>query len=239
MEVPEEYNSLDLYAVLQTDKSQDSSGIRKAYLRCALRTHPDKGGDEESFRQVSFAYSILSDESRRKQYDETGRLDFRKDAAIADLFSQMVRVEITEDMIEEDKNAYQHSEEERKDVYKSYKKYKGDFDLVFENIIHSTDEDIDRLIEIIKEGIKSGELPKFAKFTKTTTAKHLKQRKSQLANEAKEVEASRKELGIESEAGLFALIQKRQNQRSAYGGLIEQLEEKYGKKDKKRPKKAK
>lgn len=229
MDIPEEYEELDLYAVLKTDKSQDQNGIRKAYLRRALKTHPDKGGDKEEFNQVSFAYSILSDEGRRKQYDATGKLNFAADASIADLFSQMVRVEITEDMIEEDKKLYQHSEEEKRDIYANYKKFKGNFDRVFENIIHSTTEDIDRLVEVIKEGIKAKELPKYPDFAKTTSAKHLKSRKSQATKEAKEVEESRKQLGIESESGLAALIKSRQQKRSGFDGLIDQLEAKYAK----------
>lgn len=238
MDVPEAYEELDLYAVLNTDKSQDQNGIRKAYLRRALKTHPDKGGDKEEFNQVSFAYSILSDESRRKQYDATGKLNFAADASIADLFSQMVRVEITEDMIEEDKKLYQKSDEERRDIYANYKKFKGNFDRVFENVIHSTTDDIDRLIDVIKEGIKAKEIPKYPDFAKTTSAKHLRSRRSQASKEAKEVEESRKQLGLESEAGLAALIKSRQQKRSGFDGLIDQLEAKYAK-GKNKSKKAK
>lgn len=228
MEVPEEYAELDLYEVLQANKRDSQKNIRKAYLRSALRTHPDKkGGNDDEFRKVAFAYSILSNESYRKQYDETGKLDFREDATIANLFSKIFRVEITEEMIEEDRKAYQRSEEEKQDIIDSYNKYGGDFDLIFENIIHSTEQDIERIVEIIKSAIEVGTLEKTKKFSNTTTKSRISKRKSQADREAKEVEKSRKELGLESEAGLAALIRKRQAQRSSHGSIIDQLEAKY------------
>lgn len=228
MEVPEEYAELDLYEVLQANKTESQANIRKAYLRSALRTHPDKtGGNDEEFRKVAFAYSILSNESYRKQYDQTGKLDFREDATIADLFSKIVKVEITEDMIEEDRKAYQHSEEEKQDIIKSYKKYGGDFDLIFENIIHSSETDIERIIEIINTAIENGILTKTKKFSTSTSKSRISKRRSEAEREAKEVEKSRKELGVESEAGLAALIQKRQAQRSSYGSIVDRLEAKY------------
>ena len=49
--------------------------IRKAYRKLALKCHPDKGGDEKQFQQVGYAYAVLSDEKRRKRFDDTGRTD--------------------------------------------------------------------------------------------------------------------------------------------------------------------
>ena len=42
------------------------------YIRLAKETHPDTGGDAVVFQDVLLAYRILSDEERRKEYDQTG-----------------------------------------------------------------------------------------------------------------------------------------------------------------------
>lgn len=75
-------SEIDLYGVLNLKKEEDPSvdTIRKAYRKLALRYHPDKaqlhsGGSETDslrFQQIGFAYSVLSDEKRRKKYDATG-----------------------------------------------------------------------------------------------------------------------------------------------------------------------
>lgn len=63
----------DLYEVLGVEKDADPAAIRKAYHRKALKHHPDRNGgskeSEETFREISAAYSILSDEKLRKAYD--------------------------------------------------------------------------------------------------------------------------------------------------------------------------
>lgn len=67
--------SQDLYSVLGIDKSASTIEIKKAYKKLAMKHHPDKGGDEEMFKKISHAYSILSDETKRKQYDTFGTVD--------------------------------------------------------------------------------------------------------------------------------------------------------------------
>ena len=48
--------------------------IKQKYKILAQRCHPDKGGDENQFKQIKLAYEILSDPVRRKQYDTTGKI---------------------------------------------------------------------------------------------------------------------------------------------------------------------
>lgn len=64
----------DFYKVLGVAKDAPVDDIKKAYRKLARDLHPDYNpGDEsaaERFKEVSEAYSVLSDEKQRKQYDE-------------------------------------------------------------------------------------------------------------------------------------------------------------------------
>lgn len=67
--------NLNPYKVLGVRKTAGSKTIRAAYRRLSKQHHPDVGGDEEEFKKISWAYSLLSDEVRRSRYDATGRVD--------------------------------------------------------------------------------------------------------------------------------------------------------------------
>jgi len=61
-----------LYETLGIEKDADQSGVKKAYRKLAIKHHPDKGGDEHKFKEVSAAYEILSDPEKRAKYDKYG-----------------------------------------------------------------------------------------------------------------------------------------------------------------------
>lgn len=61
-----------LYETLEVDKSATKKDIRKAYMKLSRTHHPDKGGDEHKFKEISAAYEILSDDDKRAQYDKYG-----------------------------------------------------------------------------------------------------------------------------------------------------------------------
>jgi DnaJ family protein A protein 2 len=64
-----------LYDILGVKKTDSTSDIKRAYLKLARVHHPDKGGDAELFKEIGFAYEILTDDARRKVYDDTGLTD--------------------------------------------------------------------------------------------------------------------------------------------------------------------
>jgi len=68
----------DYYEILGLEKGCDSNDIKKAYRKLALKYHPDRNKEEDSeekFKNISEAYQVLSDESKRRNYDN-GFYDF-------------------------------------------------------------------------------------------------------------------------------------------------------------------
>jgi molecular chaperone DnaJ len=62
----------DLYEILGVPRGASPDDVKRAYRRCARESHPDAGGDEETFKQVTHAYQVLSDPERRARYDRYG-----------------------------------------------------------------------------------------------------------------------------------------------------------------------
>lgn len=71
----------DYYEVLGVDKNASAADIKKAYRKIAIKYHPDRQGDksdaekklaEEKFKEAAEAYSVLSDDQKRQQYDQFG-----------------------------------------------------------------------------------------------------------------------------------------------------------------------
>ena len=61
---------MTLYDELELKPNCSFEEIKQQYRLLASIHHPDKGGDEERFKRIKFAYEVLSDPSRRRQYDE-------------------------------------------------------------------------------------------------------------------------------------------------------------------------
>lgn len=75
----------DYYEVLGVDRNADGAAIKKAYRKLAKKYHPDtNAGNEraaEMFKEITEAYTVLSDEEKRKLYDRYGHAAFDENGA--------------------------------------------------------------------------------------------------------------------------------------------------------------
>lgn len=63
----------DYYEILGIDKKASKEDIKKAFRTLAHKYHPDKKtGDDAKFKEINEAYSVLSDDQKRAQYDQFG-----------------------------------------------------------------------------------------------------------------------------------------------------------------------
>ena len=73
-----DYIEKDYYKSLGVPKNATAPEIKKAYRKLARQYHPDANKNdakaEEKFKEISEAYDVLSDEKRRKEYDEARSL---------------------------------------------------------------------------------------------------------------------------------------------------------------------
>jgi molecular chaperone DnaJ len=73
-----DYVEKDYYKALGVPKDADQATIKKAYRKLARQFHPDANKSdaaaEERFKEISEAYDVLSDETKRREYDEARTL---------------------------------------------------------------------------------------------------------------------------------------------------------------------
>ena len=69
----------DYYDVLGVEKTASAAELKKAYRKLAMKYHPDQNKEkdaEDKFKELNQAYEILSDEQKRKTYDQFGHAAF-------------------------------------------------------------------------------------------------------------------------------------------------------------------
>ena len=62
----------DYYKTLGVPRTATADEIKKAFRKLARTHHPDAGGDEAKFKEINEAYEVLSDDKKRKLYDQYG-----------------------------------------------------------------------------------------------------------------------------------------------------------------------
>lgn len=72
--------NVNLYGILGVQRNAGSSDIKKAYHRLAKEYHPDKNPESgDKFKEISFAYEVLSDQKKRDIYDRRGVEGLKED----------------------------------------------------------------------------------------------------------------------------------------------------------------
>ena len=66
---------MNLYDELGLSPRCTFDEIKQRYRALAQQHHPDKGGNEDKFKKIKLAYEVLSDPSRRAEYDATGKIE--------------------------------------------------------------------------------------------------------------------------------------------------------------------
>lgn len=180
--------SANLYTdVLNVSSDATPSQLRKAYYKLCLKYHPDKLSPnltndqkelaKKKFQAISLAYTILSDEEKRKEYDETGDLydddedlSSRKEGMKqwTDYFDAVFPKVTTAD-IDAFEVKYKCSDEEEKDVLKYYAQFKGDLNKMVECVMLSSDADKERWVkDYINPAIENGDVEDYKDMIKKT-----------------------------------------------------------------------
>jgi curved DNA-binding protein len=80
----------DYYQMLGLNRNASEDEIKKAYRKLALHYHPDHHPDdpesEERFKEIGEAYAVLSDPEKRKEYDYSGHVRFKRRYTSEDIF---------------------------------------------------------------------------------------------------------------------------------------------------------
>jgi len=96
----------DYYKVLGVNENVSAEEIKKTYRKLAFQYHPDRNPDsEETMKEINEAYAVLSDESKRREYDSyryrygpSARDQFRRSYAEQDIFKDSDIYQIFEEL---------------------------------------------------------------------------------------------------------------------------------------------
>jgi DnaJ family protein C protein 9 len=177
----------------------------------SLKTHPDRCPADEKeratqdFQAIGRAYLILSTPKLRNIYDNTGRIVDDEELPYAtqeggdseeinwstwfrDLFER-----VSFETLDQVKQSYQGSEEEKQDLLKFYELYQGDMDAILSCVIFSTLEDEPRFRKMLKSAVNDGLIPDYPALS-DEPEKKIANRRKKYQKEAKEASEYKKAL---------------------------------------------
>ncbi|CAA90945.1 J domain-containing protein [Caenorhabditis elegans] len=222
------FNTDCLYELLGVKKDCDEKALKKGYYRQSMRWHPDKSNLVEEdmqtyttkFQLLNKAYQILSDEEKRKIYDETGSVDDEAGELNEDALKawRMIFKKVTKEDIDSFMKTYQGSREQKDELVVHYEKFNGDIAKIREYAIGF--DGVEELKEALDKLIDDGEIEKTKKYETSTSDKKMKAYKRKAEKEAIEVENM-----TQNNSDLVALIQGRQKERGT--SFLDSLAAKY------------
>ncbi len=180
---------ISLYEILGLPSSSvTQEEISSAYRKKSLRYHPDRsGGSTSHFHALSACHYILSNHRLRERYNEIGLNGMIEENELIVEESEREREggkegeddyefwynyyrtlfpKITEEDIVLYQQKYQNSMEEKNDIYEAYEKYQGDMKKIMETIMFAEDNDEERIVGIIDEGIEQNRIESTSKYEK-------------------------------------------------------------------------
>lgn len=151
--------------------------VKKGYYRQSMRWHPDKSNLVEEdmqtyttkFQLLNKAYQILSDEEKRKIYDETGSVDDEAGELNEDALKawRMIFKKVTKEDIDSFMKTYQGSREQKDELVVHYEKFNGDIAKIREYAIGF--DGVEELKEALDKLIDDGEIEKTKKYETSTS----------------------------------------------------------------------
>lgn len=238
-EVEKYFGTNNLYEAIETTKDANQSQIKKAYRKVSLVCHPDRVGESEKeeatkrFQVLAQIHYILSDEDKRKLYDDHGIIaneDGLESEADWVNYWRILFPKVTTEDINKFMDSYIGSEQEVEDLIRIYERCKGDMDKIYQ--IHMS-YDEDRTTEQLKTLLEEGKITNYESFTNEPISKKEKRlrkvRKEAVHAEKLEKKMKKKE---DNMGDLAALIQSRRQ--SSFDSMIAQMEQKYSSKESKK-----
>jgi curved DNA-binding protein CbpA len=97
-QLPRAKPKLDPYKILGIGKNYDEKSLKKAYLKKAMKAHPDRGGSPQEFQQVSIAFTLLQKKlkERENNHSHNELRDTARDYYTQQMNAPKVNVNMTE-----------------------------------------------------------------------------------------------------------------------------------------------
>ena len=151
----------DLYKILNVQKTADHSEIKKSYRKLAFQYHPDKNSSDEAalkFREISEAYEILTNDDKRRLYDNFGYDVLQQEGQLTinplELFQSLFNVDFTNLGEQMNSNIFVFSDLSSGPFGNLKHKMTYDLELTLEELYHGTQKEF-QIEHLTHKGIKS------------------------------------------------------------------------------------